>query len=463
MERLKIDLIAFPTTEVCTDFCAALTKLGYDVQTLSGPCWLATRDIPQSGSARLLYLSGHNYPCANLCSRLDEGRKPPTLAIVPLTQWHWDNALLSRCYDLLAWPCRDSELEYRVKRITEHQDSTAVSEIDLAGVRSALVRVNLVGNSPSFRAALALIKKLSNCNVPTLIAGETGTGKELAARAIHYLGARKDNPFVPVNCGAIPAELFENELFGHERGAYTDAKNARMGLIGQAQNGTLFLDEIDSLSSKAQVALLRFLQDQQYTPLGARRARQADVRIIAATNADLELLVEADRFRQDLLFRINVFPLPLPPLRERAGDIAILANHYIQQYCAVYGQSSRYLHSDALLSMEAHSWPGNVRELENVVHRALVLSDGESVTLPFPLADGLCRQEFSASQILEGGFRPAKARAIAEFERDYLTWLMRQASGNISQAAKLAGKERRALGKLLRKYGISENRNNACL
>ena len=460
MEQLKIELISFPSPESCTDLCAALTNLSYDIQAFCGSQWLATRDEPQPGHARLLYLSHHDYPRDNLCSRLNEGRKPPTLAIVPRTQWHWDDALLNRCHDLLAWPCQANELEYRINRITEYPSATAVSEINFAGLSGELIRLNLVGNSPAFLTALALMKKISRCDAPTLITGETGTGKELAARAIHYLGARKDNPFVPVNCGAIPDELFENELFGHERGAYTDAKNDRVGLIGQAEGGTLFLDEIDSLSSKAQVALLRFLQDRQYIPLGGKRARQADVRIIAATNADLESLVETGGFRQDFLFRINIFPLSLPPLRKRAGDIAILADHYIQQYCALYGQSPRYLHSDAWFSMQAHSWPGNVRELENVIHRAFVLSDGESVTIPFPLAGGPGRQVFSEPQALEGGFRPAKARAIADFERGYLTWVMRQAGGNISRAAKLACKERRALGKLLKKYGINENRSN---
>lgn len=204
-----------------------------------------------------------------------------------------------------------------------------------------LVKLNLIGQSPAFLGALELIKSLSQCEAPILIGGETGAEKEMAARAIHYFGLRRDYPFIPVNCGALSDTLLESELFGHERGAYTDAKEAQKGLVAQAQRRTLFLDKVESLSLKAQAALLRFLQSQEHKPLGSCRLKQADVRIIAASNADLPALVERGDFRQDLLFRLNVMSLPLPPLRERPGDAERLAEHFLYQYSLKYRRSPR--------------------------------------------------------------------------------------------------------------------------
>lgn len=259
-----------------------------------------------------------------------------------------------------------------------------ISKIKTASEEDAVEyfsRCNAVGESPAFLRALQLIQKIASCDATVLIEGETGTGKELAARAIHYLGKRRDFPFIPVNCGALPDGLLENELYGHERGAFTDAKELYAGIIAQAQHGTLFLDEVECMSVRAQVVLLRFLQDHEYRPVGAKRVYHADVRIIAASNTDLQALARAGHFRQDLLFRLNVLSLRLPPLRERTGDATLLAEEFIRRFSRHYGQPMKYLHCDTVSFLNSHDWLGNIRELENLIHREFLFTEGPVIVL----------------------------------------------------------------------------------
>ena len=320
--------------------------------------------------------------------------------------------------------------------------------------------LKLVGRSPTFLQVLNLIKRVAQCDAPVLIQGETGTGKEMAARAIHYLGARRDQPFIPVNCGAIPDNLLENELFGHERGAFTDAKAVQVGLVAQAYGGTLLLDEVEVLSTKGQVALLRFLEDQEYKPLGSKGLKKTDVRIISASNADLQTMVKRGDFRSDLLFRLNVLFVAMPPLRGRPGDIELLATHFIRQCSAKYNAPMKALHPRTLAWMKSHDWPGGVRELENFVHRGFLISDGAVIDLPNNVdenaAQGISSDD-AETPPFDTHFNHAKAKVIVEFEKQYLMWLMAETNGNITRAAKQAGKERRALGKLLRKHGIERS------
>jgi len=316
--------------------------------------------------------------------------------------------------------------------------------------------LNLVGHSPAFLYVLELTKRFSGCDATVLLQGETGTGKELVARAIHYLGARRDFPFIPVNCGALPDSLVESELFGHARGAFTDARDARRGLIAEAQGGTLFLDEIEVLTPKAQVALLRFVQDLEYRPVGGTVVRNANVRIVAASNANLEELVRVGQFRRDLLFRLNVLSVDLPPLRERQRDVVILAEMFVKRFARQYSRP-KSLHPDAVTWLLTHDWPGNVRELENLVHREFLMTDGPMIHLRSPASPGACRKsdpEAALSRLTESRFQEAKASAIAQFERAYIVELLSRTRGNISQAARISGKERSRLGKLVKKYGL---------
>jgi DNA-binding NtrC family response regulator len=300
-----------------------------------------------------------------------------------------------------------------------------------------------------------MIAKVAAYDAPVLIEGETGTGKELAARAIHYGGARKAGPFVPVNCGALPDSLIESELFGHRRGAFTDAHSDQPGLVTLAHLGTLFLDEVDALSAKAQVTLLRFLQDQQYRPVGSRREERADVRVVAASNRPLDVLVGENRFRLDLLYRLKLMQIRLPPLRERHGDVELLAKHFVNVGAARFGCAPRPLCRDTLRWFERYRWPGNVRELEHLVYHGLLLYEGRAVSIPPPPS-----VTATPSEEMPRNYRSAKDQAIAEFEHAYLTELIAKARGNVSVAARLAKTERRHLGRLLKKHGIGP-RNGA--
>lgn len=332
-----------------------------------------------------------------------------------------------------------------------------------AGMQTDLGEFGLLGRSPAFVAATRLMRRFAETSAHVLIEGETGTGKELVARAIHYLGSHRYKPFVPVNCGALPDNLMENELFGHARGAFTDARDSQAGLIGSAEGGTLFLDEIECLSMKGQVALLRFLQDGHYRPLGACTDRCADVRVIAASNQDFGELVRAGRFRQDLYYRLAIMAIDLPPLRQRGGDILLLIDHFLARYAREYQRPVPRLDEASARAALAHDWPGNIRELENLVYRQFLLAEGDTIRLDVALeptstagSDGAHAARYVDFAGMD--MKLAKAEVIARFERDYLEQAIALTRGNVSLAAQHAGKERRAFGKLLKKYGIDRNR-----
>jgi DNA-binding NtrC family response regulator len=262
---------------------------------------------------------------------------------------------------------------------------------------------------------------------------------------------------VPINCGAVPNDLVENELFGHKRGAFTDAHGEQIGLVAHARYGTLFLDEIDALPPKGQVALLRFLQDHHYRPLGGAETVKADVRLIAAANSDLAALSKRGAFRLDLLFRLRIMFVTLPPLRERQGDVKLLAQAFLRECDKRYALGEKIIHPDTLGWMNRYCWPGNIRELENLVFREYLLADTITINVD-PPAGFDCRGpddhlSFTPSTGMED-FRTAKIRAIAEFESRYLKSALNAAGGNVTRAARLVGKERRAFGKLLKKHGI---------
>jgi transcriptional regulator with GAF, ATPase, and Fis domain len=318
-----------------------------------------------------------------------------------------------------------------------------------------LSHVGLIGKSVAFRVATRLIQKLANANVPVLVCGETGTGKELAARAIHYLGARRDFPFIPINCGAIPDTLIESELFGHVRGAFTDARDTQPGLVGQADEGTLFLDEVDALSKKAQIALLRFLQDGSFRPVGAKSSAQSKARIIAATNADLEECVQSGAFRRDLFFRLSVIPVHLPTLRERDGDVRLLAETFVCNLVKQNIGGPRRIDPESLRRLERYSWPGNVRELANVIQRAFLLAEGDGLTFAPDELGPSEDQNNTADLGATGSYRQARKQVLADFERRFVIRALEESAGNVSLAAKRVGKERRSFGRLLKKHGIA--------
>ncbi|HEY0405905.1 MAG TPA: sigma-54 dependent transcriptional regulator [Pyrinomonadaceae bacterium] len=330
-------------------------------------------------------------------------------------------------------------------------------------LRETLTLAKLIGEAPVFLMAIRSLPAVVKGGAAVLLSGETGTGKELVARAIHYMGERVAFPFVPVNCGSLPDTLLEDELFGHERGAFTDAHQRRAGLIAQAEKGTLFLDEVDTLSAKAQVTLLRVLQDRRFRPIGSTREQQADVRVIAATNAPLKQYVRSGAFRADLYYRLCVFNISLPPLRERREDIPTLASHFLQKHALAEKPSPR-LSAEARAVLMSFDWPGNVRELENAIIRGIHLSRSETIEVEdLALMPGeektLAASPLSAAPL--SSFKVMKQEMIETFERDYLIRLMSEHQGNVSRAARTAGKERRELGKLLKKYHLNSKEFHA--
>lgn len=307
--------------------------------------------------------------------------------------------------------------------------------------------LGLLGKSPIFLTEMHKLPAISQCDVTVLIAGETGTGKELVARAIHSLSDRQRNSFVPVDCGAIPQELAESELFGHEKGAFTGAASKTVGLIGSANHGTLFLDEVDSLSLGTQAKLLRFLERREYRPVGSTSLQHADVRVISATNTDLRERVSDGRFREDLFYRLKVVQMRLPPLRDRGEDILLLAQHFVRKYASQFQRRARGIAKDGVARLLSHRWPGNIREVQNVIEAAVALSEGEWLAAHDIAFDG-------TDSAATGSLREAKARAVQEFERTFITRLLRTYEGNISEAARAAKKHRREFWELMRKYKI---------
>jgi DNA-binding NtrC family response regulator len=322
--------------------------------------------------------------------------------------------------------------------------STAASE--------TFLRLNLLGESSVFRHALRLIERFGDVDAPALIQGETGTGKELAARALHYFSRRRDFPFAPVNCGALPDTLLESELFGHERGAFTDARRPHRGLIAEAEGGTLFLDEVEAMSQRAQVVLLRFLQNQEYRPVGAGTVRRGNVRVVAASNVDLAELARQRQFRSDLLFRFGVLNIAMPPLRKREDDAVLLARHFLDTYCLQYRRPPMRLADTAIARIRRESWPGNVRELQNLILSEFLLAEPGATALH---VDTKPSDEPWAVEDAGFVFKTAKARAVADFERAWLSDLFTRTSGNVSLAARLSHKDRSALNRMARKYGLA--------
>lgn len=352
--------------------------------------------------------------------------------------------------DFLLLPTAPAELAIRLRRALGRSEAPPP---DPRPVHPALR--GLIGSSPAFVRQVARVPLLARYDASVLILGETGTGKEVCAQAIHYLSARAGGPWVSVNCGAIPTELVEAELFGHVKGAYTDAHSSRKGLVHEAEGGTLFLDEIDSLPYGAQAKLLRFLQDKEYRPVGSNQLIHADVRVIAATNRNPVQLAARGEFRHDLLFRLNVLALHLPLLRDRLSDIPSLALYFLARAAQQWHKTAPTLSPPALRKLMAHDWPGNVRELKNVMERAVLMSATGSLTAQdIDLGGALSAQDLPDC---EETFRVAKARLIENFERNYIEHLLVSNDGNVTHAARDAQKNRRAFFELMRKYKIESD------
>ena len=315
---------------------------------------------------------------------------------------------------------------------------------------------NVIGKSPPMREVCGLLERAAGLDTTVLLTGETGTGKELAARAVHYHSTRKHNRFVPVNCGALPAELGDNELFGYAKGAFNGAAASKPGLFEEANRGTLFLDEVGELPLPVQVKLNRALQDKEIRRVGENSPFAVDVRIIAATHRELKAEVQAGRFREDLFYRLHVFPIRVPALRERREDIPALAAHFLAKHARASKRDITGIGNAAMRALTAYNWPGNVRELENAIERAVAIAAGRELDirdLPAELR-GAQVGALPAEVLVKMPYHEAMGTARDRISREYLAVLLHEFEGNVTRAAERAGIERESLHRLLKRYGV---------
>jgi two-component system NtrC family response regulator len=354
-------------------------------------------------------------------------------------------------YDFLCKPVEMEELRLLLRRCI-HVTDLEKEYHKLQQSQRADVFEDMLGTSPQMQAVFAFIRKVAATNAPVLLLGESGTGKEMAAAAIHRRSTRKEGPFVAINCNAIPENLLESELFGHEKGAFTGAHVQRKGLLETASGGTLFLDEIGELPPAIQVKLLRFLQEHRLQRVGGRQEIQVDTRLVAATNADLKELINNGKFREDLYFRLAVVTIRLLPLRERGEDVGFLAREFLQRYAGQNGQAKMVFAPDALRAMNRYSWPGNVRELQNRVKRGVIMASGSRVS-----AKDL---ELDDEKGLAASSATTLKQAREHVEREMVVQALKKNSGKITSAAADLGISRPTLYELMEKLGISKDRAN---
>jgi len=362
-------------------------------------------------------------------------------------------AMKAGAFDYLKKPFEPEELEIVVARAVEHARIKRENVKLRSALSGAFSVQNVVGRSQPMKDLVAMLERIAPSDVPILIEGESGTGKDLLARAAHALSSRAAGPYVALNMSAIPENLAEAELFGHEKGAFTGADQARDGFFAEAEGGTLFLDELGLLPPALQPKLLRVLQDGEYIPVGSRKPRKANVRVVAATNEDLARNVKEGKFREDLWFRLRVVPLRLPPLRERREDIPLLVDHLVAKHALRLGRPQLKPDAEAMRALLDHPWPGNIRELEHALERGLLLARGDQITLAdLPPELAAAAAEASAGGGAEGRYR----RARDAWERKYLEDLLREAGGSVGKAAELAGLHRSTLYEKLARYGLVE-------
>jgi DNA-binding NtrC family response regulator len=358
-------------------------------------------------------------------------------------------------YDFITKPFDHGELIHLLRKALERSQLLRENLNLQRRIKKKEPFENLVGSSPAMQRVYQTIQMIAKTDVTVLITGESGTGKDLAARAIHAFSHRKDQPYVTVNCPTLPENILESELFGYKKGAFTDASSDKIGLFEEARGGTIYLDEIGDIASPIQTKLLRVLQEKEIKPLGQTKSIKVDVRVIASTNRDLREKIRQQEFREDLFYRLNVLTVHMPPLRERREDIPLLAEHFLKHYCEEFGKPPKSLSSELMDLLLRRNWEGNVRELENIINRAILLSTedvikpheiGWTAELPDSCAVG--------SEIHGMPYKEAKGEVLRHFHAQYLGELLRRNNGNVTHSARECGLERQALQQILRRYGL---------
>ncbi len=388
-----------------------------------------------------------------LCRRVHAGW--PNLPVILVTAFGSMEtavaAIRAGAYDFISKPIQLPELLLTLTRALEHRQLKEENK----HLRDVVARhrppADMIGKSPAMQEVYEMLARLADTDATVLITGESGTGKELVARALHQSGPRKSGPLVAFNCAAVPDSMLESELFGHERGAFTDARASRKGLFIQANGGTLFLDEIGEMPLATQVKLLRSLQERKVRPVGADREQPFDARVISATSRDLESEVSEQRFREDLYYRINVIRIHMPPLRARGNDVLLLAEHFIQHYVRNSKKQLSGLDASAAEKLLTYTWPGNVRELQNCMERAVALTQGDCITVQ-DLPEYI--SEFQGKNFVLPLENPLELLPMEEVERRYILQVLQALNGSKTQAATSLGFDRRTLYRKLKSYGV---------
>jgi two-component system response regulator HydG len=388
----------------------------------------------------------------DLCERIVANR--PDIPVVVVTAFGSLEtavaAIRAGAYDFITKPFQTDVLRLTLERAIQHH----VLRAEVTRLRRAVAEAKglegLLGTSEAMRRLYDLLDRVAETDATVLITGESGTGKELVARALHARSRRAQGPFVAINCAAMPEALLESELFGHSRGAFTDAKSSHTGLFVQANGGVLLLDEIGELPLALQPKLLRALQERRVRPLGADAEVPFDVRIVAATNRDLETAVEERRFRQDLFYRINVITVPLPPLRARGNDVLLLAQHFVQHYAIQFAKSVGGISSGAAERLTTYSWPGNVRELQNCIERAVALTRFAQIVVE-DLPEKI--RSYRHTHVVVATDDPSELVPLEEIERRYILRALEALGGNRTLTAQTLGLDRKTLYRKLRSYG----------
>jgi DNA-binding NtrC family response regulator len=362
-------------------------------------------------------------------------------------------AVKQGAFDFIAKPFTSEQLRIAIERAMRQKTLTDENKQLKEQLKASSMIDEIIGKSPAIQEVIEVIKRVSQTDANILITGESGTGKELVAKAIHARSIRKPEPFIPVDCAALPENLLESELFGYEKGAFTGANTSKPGLFETAHGGTLFLDEISEIPMTMQAKLLRAIQERQVRRLGSNKFISIDVRIISATNREIKKSILEKIFREDLYYRLNVIHISVPPLRERRGDIPVLALHFMDRFAVLNKKDIKSISPDAMEVLERYSWPGNVRELQNIMERAVVLCNADKITIEdLPKEVCMAPPPLPVENLL---YKGAKEAWLAAFERNYLTSLLKGTSGNISRAAQKAGIDRKTIHRLIKRYKLN--------
>jgi two-component system response regulator HydG len=445
-------LVVDDVQSMCEMLAERLPPLGFEVEwhTLAAAALGALAD--HEFDAVVTDINMREMDGLELCSRIAAAH--PDVPVIVITAFGNLEAAIAAmragAYDFLTKPFDIKVLALSLERAVQHRRLRAEVKRLRQRVAAAGRVGELIGTSVAMQDVHSLITRVADTDSSVLVTGETGTGKELVARALHDGSRRRSGPFVAINCAAVPDTLIESELFGHTRGAFTDARAARTGLVVQANGGTLFLDEIGELPITLQPKLLRVLQERKVRPVGGDTEIPFDVRLVAATNADLDTAVEEKRFREDLFFRINVITIALPPLRARGGDVLLLAQHFLERSAAKAGRALTGIAPEAARLLLAYPWPGNVRELQNCIERAVALARYEQMTVA-DLPEKI--QQHRPSYVVLASDDPSELISLEEMERRYILRVMEAVAGNKTLAAQVLKMGRKTLYRKLERYG----------